>query len=117
MDRVTGDQCKEVVRRRGCILIGHHYCALCGGMTSYRFVFEDMKNPKRPDADIQPFYDSSCHCGESSGWQPMTWDEFAGEFNMQTPASRAAMWQRFETGEPLFEVAAEKTRDVRGLQS
>lgn len=111
MDKVTPEQCKQVVRESGLLVLGHHRCGGCGVMVGYEFTRHTNIHPSWQTAlgcdgpsDIVVRFNSSCDCG--GPWRegvPESWSDFAETFNMQTPEHRAAMWERFKAGKATHE--------------
>lgn len=110
MDKVTADQCKQIVRETNLTWLGHHRCG-CGTMVGYEFRRDQNAHPEwvkelgmdGPN-DVVAFFVPACGCS-SRGFQgePRSWGEFADMFNMQTPEHRADMWQRFKAGKATHE--------------
>ncbi len=110
--KVTGAECKEVVRSSGMTSLGHHRCGGCGHMVGFTFTMErdvapgwqkelELDGPE----DIVVRFNPSCDCG--GPWHEgdlYSWSRFAETFNMQsTPSSRIAMFERFKAGMPTHE--------------
>lgn len=109
MDKVTAEQCKQVVRETGLTWLGHHRCGGCNQMVGYSF---EQKSDIHPDwqqrlgverDDIIVMFNPMCGCNDRGQPEPRSWGEFAETFNMQTPANRTEMWERFKAGKATHE--------------
>ena len=96
MDFVTAADCKQVVKVTGIRWLGHHRCIICGVMVGYRF-------GTGGGGDGMVVFDPSCGC-RAAKVRPRSWEQFAEEFNIQTPAERGEMWERFKAGKPTHEI-------------
>ena len=111
MDRVTPEQCKQVVRETGLTWLGHHRCGGCNEMVGYEFrrigkVHESWQKELGMDGpdDLVPFFCPACGCSNrGSDGEPRSWASVAETFNMQTPEVRAKMWERFKAGKATHE--------------
>lgn len=110
MEPVTIEQCQELVRSASLKRADHHRCGGCGYMTRYVFrpaaeiYFDPRLEGLGPD-DVVVGFDAGCDCS-SSGPAPVhirSWGDFAGVFNMQTPETRARMWDAVMSGHPTHD--------------
>lgn len=110
MNEVTAEQCKAVVNETGMRWLGHHKCFGCGAMVGHHFrkasdIFVDPGLEGLKPDDLVVGFDPACDCGRGShAIRRRTWDDFAHDFNMQTPEVRAAMWERFKAGKATHEL-------------
>lgn len=101
-------QCQQVVRDLNLEFIGHHRCSICNVMVGYEFavaskVLDDpARNGYLPDAMLVGFR-GGCGCSELDAVRIDSWDDFARNFNRQTPEIEEELWARFKAGKPLFE--------------
>lgn len=112
MEKVTAEQCKQVVAENEMTWLGHHRCGCCGSMVGFTFaragdVLADAHDFTEsgiagPD-DTAVAFDPSCGCNSLGGPELRSWDNFAETFNMQTPEIREKMWTRFKAGKTTHE--------------
>ena len=111
MERVTAEQCRQVVSETEMTFLGHHKCGGCGCLVGYKFA---RAGDVLPDDDFESLgltgpddtalaFDSSCGCNMLGSPEPRRWDDLAETFNMQTPEVRERMWERFKAGKATHE--------------
>ena len=69
---VTGEQVKQAMSEKGITVVDHHKCGLCGYMTKYEVINDDI------------YFDPGCYCTGGAGHELCGFQDGADWINMQS---------------------------------